>query len=224
MQKARELADLANLPIMAHLGPPPPRFRDILPYLKQGDIITHPYHGGEETILDKKGMIRPEYWEAKQNGIEVDLGLDRFHGNLHVMKAAFDQGFTPDYISTDLAIPNLHHITIDLPTTISKCVALGLPLTEALAKCTYNPAVKMKMEKEIGCLHKGGMADIAIFDIATDGYLFEDYFDNRIEAKDRILPLMTIRKGEVLEPISRETETWDFVFRGKKGPPHFKEK
>ena len=81
-----------------------------------------------------------------------------------------------------------------------------------------------KREKEIGCLREGGMADIAIFDMVTDGYIFEDYFDNRIEAKDRILPLMTIRKGEVLEPNSRVTETWDFVFRGKKGPPHFKEK
>jgi len=46
LEKARELADLVNLPIMVHLAPPPLEFNEILPYLKQGDIITHPYHGG----------------------------------------------------------------------------------------------------------------------------------------------------------------------------------
>ena len=128
IQKARELADLANLPVMTHLAPPPPEFSKILPYLKRGDIITHPYHGGKKTILDERGQVRPEFWEAKQRGIEVDVGLDRFHGNLAVAKSALEQGFSPDYISTDLATPNPHHIVYDLPTTVSKFVALGLPL------------------------------------------------------------------------------------------------
>lgn len=78
LRKARELADMVDLPIMVHLTPPPPEFDEVLPYLKQGDIITHPYHGGERTILDEKGRVRPEFWEAKQRGIEVDVGLDRF--------------------------------------------------------------------------------------------------------------------------------------------------
>lgn len=63
---------------MVHLAPPPPEFDEVLPYLKQGDIITHPYHGAERTILDEKGRVRPEFWEAKQRGIEVDVRLDRF--------------------------------------------------------------------------------------------------------------------------------------------------
>jgi dihydroorotase len=220
IQKARELADLVNLPIMVHLAPPPPEFNQILPYLKQGDVITHPYHGGKETILDEKGQVRSEFWEAKQRGIEVDVGLDRFHGNLAVMKSALEQGFFPHYISTDLAMPNLHHIVYDLPTTVSKFVALGLPLVEALAKCTYAPAVKMGKENEIGCIREGSVADIAIFDVVTEDYVFEDFFDNKIKAKERILPFMTIRKGEVLEPNTRITETLDCVFKDK-APWHF---
>ncbi len=215
IQKARELADLGNLPIMVHLAPPPPEFNQILPYVKQGDIITHPYHGGKQTILDEKGRVRPEFWEAKQRGIEVDVGLDRFHGNLAVAKSALEQGFLPNYISTDLASPNLHHIVYDLPTTASKFVAVGLPLVEALAKCTYAPAVKIGKENEIGCLQEGRVADIAIFDVVTDDYVFEDFFENKIKAKERILPFMTIRKGEILEPNTRITETLDCVFKGK---------
>ena len=220
IQKARELGDLVDLPIMVHLAPPPPEFSQILPYLKQGDIITHPYHGGKETILNEKGQVRSEFWEARQRGIEVDVGLDRFHGNLTVAKSALEQGFFPDYISTDLAMPNLHHIVHDLPRTVSKFVALGLPLVEALAKCTYAPAAKMAKEKEIGCIQEGRAADIAIFDVITDDYVFEDYFENEIKGKERILPFMTIRKGEVLEPNTRITETLDCVHKGKM-PWHF---
>ena len=215
IQKARELADLVNLPVLAHLAPPPPEFSQILPYLKKGDIITHPYHGGKQTMLDEKGRVRPEFWEAKQRGIEVDVGLDRFHGSLAVMKSALEQGFPPNYISTDLAMPNLHHIVYDLPTTVSKFVALGLPLVEALRKCTYAPAVKMGKEKEIGCMREGGIADIGIFDVVTDEHFFEDFFENKIQATERILPFMTIRKGEILEPNTRTTETLDCVFKGK---------
>ena len=214
LEKARELADLVNLPIMVHLAPPPLEFSQILPYLKQGDIITHPYHGGEKTILDEKGQVRSEYWEARQRGIEVDLGLDRFHGNLNIMKLALEQGFQPDYISSDLAMVNLHSITFDLPTTVSKTVALGLSLAEALAKCTYAPAAKMGREKEIGCIQKRGLADIAIFDIPTDDYIFEDFFGNKLKAKERIVPFMTIRKGEILGPVTRTTETLDCLNRG----------
>ena len=214
LEKARELADLVNLPIMVHLAPPPLEFNEILPYLKQGDIITHPYHGGEKTILDEKGQVRSEYREARQRGIEVDLGLDRFHGNLNIMKLALEQGFQPDYISSDLAMVNLHSITFDLPTTVSKIVASGLSLAEALTKCTYAPAAKMGREKEIGCIQKGGLADIAIFDMPTDDYIFEDFFNNKLKAKERIVPFMTIRKGEILEPLTRTTETLDCLNRG----------
>ena len=214
LEKVRELADLVNLPIMVHLAPPPLEFSEILPYLKEGDIITHPYHGGEKTILDEKGQVRPEYWEARQRGIEVDLGLDRFHGDLNIMKRALEQGFQPDYISSDLAMTNLHSITFDLPTTVSKVVASGLSLAEALAKCTHAPAVKMGRGKEIGCIQEGGLADIGIFAVVTDDYTFEDFFGNRLKAKERIAPFMTIRKGEVLEPLTRTTEILDSLNRG----------
>jgi dihydroorotase len=214
LEKARELADLVNLPIMVHLAPPPLEFRKILPFLKQGDSITHPYHGGKKTILDERGRVRSEYWEARKRGIEVDLGLDRFHGDLDIMKRALEQGFQPDYISSDLATTNLHSITYDLPTTVSKVIASGLSLTEASAKCTYAPAAKMGREKEIGCIRKGAPADIAIFDVRTDDHVFEDFFSHKVKAKERIVPFMTIRKGEILEPLKRITETLDSLNQG----------
>jgi dihydroorotase len=215
LQKARELADLVNLPIMVHLAPSPPNFTEILPYLKAGDVLTHIYHGGKETIIDVGGKVRPEYWEAKKRGIEIDVGLDRFHGDLTVMKQGLEQGFFPNYISTDLSMPNLHDITFDLPTTISKFVALGLPLSEALTLCTYAPAVKIGKDNELGRLEEGRTADVAIFEMGSGDFTFEDYFGNTIQAQERLFPVMTIRAGEILQPNDRMTESWDCVCKGR---------
>ena len=214
MERARELADETGLPILVHLSPPPPEFKDLLDYLKEGDIITHPYHGGEGPILDDNGRVKPEYWEARKRGIEVDLGLDRFHCDLDIMKRAMEQGFLPDYIGTDLAMTNINSIVFDLPTTVSKVMAGGMSLTDALSRCTAAPAAKIGKADELGCIREGRVADVALFEIGTEGYTFEDFFGNTIQGKERLIPRMTIRKGEILQPVTRTTEVLDVFNRG----------
>lgn len=213
-QKARELADDMGLPIMVHTAPGPPEFRELLPFLKEGDIVTHTYHGGHQTILDETGRVRDEVWEARRRGILFDVGMDRFHGDFQVISAALEQGFTPHFISTDLAMPNLHHLTIDLPTTVSKFVALGLPLDEALRGCTSRAAKKIGRGDEIGGMEAGKVADIAVFRIEQGDWEYEDFFGNRIRSATRLTPVLTLQAGEVLEPLQRKAETWGFVYQG----------
>jgi dihydroorotase len=213
MERARELADLTDLPIMVHLAPAPPKFVDLLPYLKAGDVITHPYHGGNTTILDQNDHVRPEYWEAKKKGVEVDLGLDRFHGDLEIMRKAIDQGYLPDYISTDLAATNIDSIVFDLPTTIAKAMACGMAMPEVLARSTRHTAIKLGREKEIGVLAVGATADIGIFDIVTEPMEMKDFFGHKIRVEKRLIPFITLRQGQILLPINRETETLDVLNR-----------
>ena len=213
-QKARELADDTGLPIMVHTAPAPPEFRDLLPFLKEGDIVTHTYHGGRQTILDEAGRVRDEVWEARRRGILFDVGLDRFHGDFKVIRAALEQGFTPHSLSTDLAMPNLHHLTIDLPTTVSKFVALGLPLEEALRGCTSRTAQKLGLGAELGSMEAGKVADIAVFRLEEGDWEYEDFFGNSIRSAKRLTPVMTLKAGEVLEPLQRKAESWDFVYQG----------
>ncbi len=73
----------------------------------------------------------------------------------------------------------------------------------------------MAKEKEIGCIREGGIGNIAIFDVVTQDHVFEDFFENTVKAKERMFPFMTIRKGEILKPNPRTTETLDCVFNGK---------
>jgi dihydroorotase len=125
-----------------------------------------------------------------------------------------DQGFHPDYISTDLAMTNLHSIVYDLPTTVSKIVASGIPMTEALAKCTHAPASKIGKVQEIGCLREGAPADVGIFEISKGEHEFEDFFGNKITGQERLQPVLTIRRGEILKPFPRTTEVLDVFNRG----------
>jgi dihydroorotase len=213
LERARTLADEVNLPIMVHLAPAPPTFVEVIAHLRAGDIVTHPYHGGTTTLLDANGKVLSEYWEARQRGIEVDLGLDRFHGDLSIMKTAFDQQFFPDYISTDLTSTNVNSIVFDLPTTLGKVMACGMAVEEALARCTVDPARKLGRETEIGQLCEGAPADIAVFDLHEGEVEFEDFFGNAITGTQRLEALWTFRQGVLMRPPQRHTEVLDVLNR-----------
>ena len=211
LEAARELADLVDLPIMVHIAPAPPRFADVVSYLKPGDMITHPYHGGADTILDDDGRIRGEYLEARARGIEVDLGLDRFHGLLPIMQACVEQGYVPDYISTDLTSTNRKTVVFDMPTTMSKLMACGMSLEAVFARATIDPARKIGMADRIGVLREGAPADLAVFRVEDGPVTFKDYNDNAIEASRRIVAEQTYRNGALMVAPDRETEYPDFL-------------
>ena len=211
MERARELADLVALPVMVHTAPAPPTFEEVVAFLKAGDIITHPYHGGDTTILDDNGQVRAEYIAARQRGIEVDLGLDRFHGLLPIMQACVEQGYLPDYISTDLTTTNRHNIVVDMPTTMSKLMACGMSVEDVFARSTVMPARKLGMADRIGVLREGAPADIAIFRLDDGAFSFHDFNGNTLAAKQRLVAEQTLRLGEPMQSPGRETEIPDFL-------------
>lgn len=213
MERARELADLVGLPIMVHTAPAPPTFDEVAAYLRPGDIITHPYHGGATNLLDGNGKVRAEYIEARERGIEVDLGLDRFHGLLPIMKAGVEQGYLPDYISTDLTTTNRHTVVFDMPTTMSKLMACGMSIEEVFARATIDPARKLARADRVGLLREKAPADIAIFELQEGEFAFHDYDGNTLAASQRLVAQLTYRLGQRLEAPDRETEVPDFLNR-----------
>ena len=129
LARARDVADRVRLPLMVHIASGMPPFREMLPLLRPGDIITHIYHGGSDTLLDEGGRVRDEFTEARARGILFDVGLDRVHTDFEIAAGQSPEGFDPHSLSTDLTTSN-RHITEDMPTTISKFVGLGLGLED----------------------------------------------------------------------------------------------
>ncbi|EXL04943.1 amidohydrolase family protein [Aquamicrobium defluvii] len=213
LEQARHLADKVGLPVMVHLGSAPPFAVDTLALLKRGDIITHPYHGGTDTLLDEKGEIREVFLEARARGIEVDLGMDRFHCDLSTMKKAFDQGFYPDYVSSDLTTLNIDEVTVDLPTCISKCVACGMDLDVALQKATSQVAQKLGITDTVGQISVGHVADLALFDWVDSTEPLIDFFGNKITEAKRLVHVLTIFGGERLRREGQQPKIWDSTKR-----------
>jgi dihydroorotase len=208
---ARELADAVGLPLVVHTMKAPPAFRELLPYLRSGDVITHMYHAGPGGLVDRHGKIAPEYQEARKRGVLFDTGTARFHTCHPVARTAIDQGFLPDTISTDLCLTNYRHITIDMPTTLTRFMALGLSLEEALLRVTREPAKSLPPGRGHGRLAEGLAADIALFALEPGEFVYEDFFGDRLEATRRLVCRGTVKDGRLLTPEEQEPMPYRFM-------------
>ena len=213
MAAARELADAVGLPLVVHVMKAPPTFRDLLPYLKTGDVITHMYHPGPGCLVDPRGKIAPEYLEARKRGVQFDTGTARFHTCHPVARSAIAAGFLPDTISTDLCLTNYRHITIDMPTTLTRFMALGLSLEQVLQRATIEPAKTLPAERGHGRLAEGLAADIALFAIEPGQFTYEDFFGNPLQADRRLVCRSTIKDGRLLPQEEQEPMPLGFMRR-----------
>ena len=173
--RAREVADATKLPIMIHIGDTYSPLTQLLPILKAGDIVTHPYApvGG---VLDDKGKVLNAAVNARKRGILFDFGCGRVaHWNWDVAESAIKQGFAPDTISTDLNLASRTDQVFDLPNVMSKFLAMGMPLKQVIAAATINAAKGIKELNALGTLRPGAVADIAVLTLAQGSF---DQYDN----------------------------------------------
>jgi len=66
LTRGREVADRTRSPMMVHIASGPPRFDEVLPHLRAGDIVTHIYHGGEDSLVDAQGHVRGVFRKPKR--------------------------------------------------------------------------------------------------------------------------------------------------------------
>ncbi len=196
LEAACQAAALTNMPVMVHVDENTVPLRTVLEHLRAGDIVTHMYHGGKDTILGNDGQVRADVIEARSKGVLFDVGLDRMHSNFTVIQAALAQGFYPDFISTDLTTCN-RHIVRDMPTTISKFVALGLSLEEALYRSTLSPAGKLGRHQVGGEIRPGAVADLGIFELEQGEFRYQDTSGNSVVGNCHLTAVTTLIKGQV---------------------------
>lgn len=107
-------------------------------------------------------------------------------------------------------MPN-RHITVDMPTTISKFVALGMPLEQAVAASGHSAAVKLGMDKRFGVIREGNQADLGIFELQEGAVEYRDTYGNALQATRRLVPHQTLYAGRILEAPRRSVKIYDFV-------------
>lgn len=199
VERAIEAGTLANIPVMVDFGyflPERPYFQLVTEKLRPGDISTHMFRG-PVPYVGKDGKLLKYLGEARKRGARFDVGHG---GGSFVFRNAapsVQQGFYPDSISTDLHTGSMNGAMMDMVTTMSKLLVLGVPLKEVVRESTVNPANEIK-HPELGHLTVGAVADIAVLNLATGKFAYADAANGRIEGTQRLFCEMTLKEGRVV--------------------------
>ena len=100
----------------------------------------------------------------------------------------------PDVISTDIHQISMEGPMFDLPTCISKFLALGIGVSEAIGMATSGPAKALGMTDR-GTLKKGALADIALFSLESGSYPLYDIAGELRTGKQLLVNQLTLVGG-----------------------------
>ena len=197
LRRGLRAAEAAGVPVIVHVNNPPVEYGDVLALLRPGDIVSHFLHGRGSGILDAGGHLKEAVRAARRRGIVFDVAHGRNHVNFPVARRALDQGFPPDTISSDLTRPGRAGVVRDLPTTLSKFLSLGMPLTDVVRAATATPARAIGRSGELGSLAPGAAGDAAVFAVDEGRFPYQDADGNTLEGAKRWTPRLTVRAGRI---------------------------
>lgn len=203
VDKAVEAGKMANVPVMVDFGEhqPPNSIEDLfMKHLRPGDIFTHTYSYGptnRETVVDESGKVKPFIFEAQKRGIVFDVGHGGGAFSWRQAVPSMEQKFYPNVISTDLHIQSMNGGMKDMSNVVSKFLAMGMSLQDAVLRSTWNPARVIHRE-ELGHLSIGSEADVAVFSLRTGDFGFLDIRGVRYPGKQKLEAELTIRAGKIV--------------------------
>ncbi len=199
LEQAIDVAERAGVRLMAHVGATTCSYGEILEMLRPGDMVTHCFHGKSKGIVED-GAVIPAAWTARERGVLFDLGHGTTQMSYGVARTAIAEGFLPDTVSSDLSRRNWQSPAFDLATVLSKVVALGMPLHQALAAATLRPAELLDIaDQGYGSITVGGVAAITVFTERDEADIIPDARDDRLEVR-RLEPTLVIHGEHVVEP------------------------
>ena len=129
----------------------------------------------------------------------MDIGHGAGSFSFETAEALIAAGRKPDVISSDIHQMSVHGPLYDLPTCLSKFLALGMTLQEVIGAATIRPAEVMGLADEIGSLKVGALADVALFKVAEGSFPLYDVFMNKRESKQLLCNTLTIINGQEME-------------------------
>ncbi len=190
---ARKVARVAGLPLIVHVGEPPPLLEDVLDLLEEGDVVTHAFHGkpGGNLMEDSRSLAAVH--EARARGVLLDVGHGAASFSFKVMRFAREQGIETDLISTDLHRNSIKGPAYDLPTTLSKLLNLGMPLDQVIAAGSTRPSSFLDPSEGKDWLKVGQNADLTVFRVDEANISVEDSLGDHLTLTQLIHPLLAVQ-------------------------------
>ena len=173
--------------------------------LRSGDISTHVFRG-PTPWFDADGKVLPYLLEARARGIILDVGHGAGSFCFRNSVPAIAQGFYPDSISTDLHVLCMNMGMLDMVTTMSKFLVMGMPMQEVIRCSTINPADEIG-HPELGHLSVGAVGDVAVLNKMSGLFGYADSFGGRLDGSERLQCEMTLKDGRVVWDWNGRTAT-----------------
>ncbi|GAA2874299.1 amidohydrolase [Actinoplanes cyaneus] len=191
LRRGLAVAAACGVPVMVHIGAAPPALDEVLGLLRPGDVVTHCASG-------IAAPLGPAVHAAAARGVRLDVGHGSGGFAFDVLEQQLAAGLRPFTISTDLHARSLHGPVFDLPTTMAKLLAAGVPLTEVVAAVTVRPARLLGLAG--GTLEVGAPADVAIFDVRDEEFPVADAHRQVRTSPVRLVNEATYVAGRLLTP------------------------
>ena len=199
VDRTLETGELAGLPVMVDFG----LFKRGRPYcqlvgerLRSGDISTHMFRG-PVACVDADGEVLPYLYAARGRGVLFDVGHGAGSFVFENAVPCVEQGFYPDAISTDLHTASMNLGMLDMTTTMSKFLAMGMPLQLVIQKSTID-AARVINRPDHGHLSVGAVADVAVLRLLRGSFGYMDSFGGCLQGDSRLVSELTLKDGKIV--------------------------
>jgi dihydroorotase len=215
---ALEAAEATGLPLMTHIGGPPPSYAEVVSMLRPGDILTHCYRPDPNSAIGPDGRVLPEVLAARERGVLFDIAHGMGAFGYASAEAALAAGFPPDLISSDVHVVSIEGPGYDLLHTMSKLLNCGLPLADVVGMATNRPALAIR-HGELGHLGVGALADVTVLREVPSDFVFTDVVGQSRQGSTLLQPVAVYLDGREMEVTRRPFEEGRLLLRpGQRRP------
>ncbi len=215
LEMARGIADRTSTRVMVHVMESPIPLPQVYEYLRPGDVVTHVFHGDTHNVLNEKGRISRDSWDAYNNGVIFDTACFAKHFSIPICRTAIDEGLLPHTISTDRVgdcppAPSLLKYCAPHPPknynlleVMSIFLGMGMPLEEVIRGVTANPAsvIASVIDKgELGSLRVGAVGDAAVLTLEEGNFTYPDMLGDEVKTNLRFAHALTVKDGKRWSP------------------------
>ncbi|WP_407154659.1 amidohydrolase/deacetylase family metallohydrolase [Bradyrhizobium sp. STM 3557] len=187
----------------------------VIPLLKQGDVLAHPFTRHPGGFINREGEVHPVIRAALDRGLTVDVGHGS-HFSYRLAKKAIAAGIVPTTLGADIHGYNTHvpapagtpdqheddenhpfagQAKFSLVQAMSSMMALGLSLEQVVPMVTANPAKLLGRADEIGALKVGMDADVSVLTQRSGRFVLRDNEGTQVIADSLLQPAFCLRAG-----------------------------
>jgi dihydroorotase len=196
---ALDAAEATGLPVMVHVDEPPPSYEQVVSALRPGDILTHCFRPFPNAPVLIDESVKPAILAARERGVLFDIGHGKGSFGWKSARAMVAAGFMPDTISSDVHAFSIDGPAFDQITTLSKFLALGMPLADVIRASTARPAEILK-RPDLGTFKPGSAGDASVLDLRRGSFALEDVKGEVVTADERLIAAGTVIGGRWWHP------------------------